>query len=200
MARPRCEGVRRDLILATFDSVAKHGVDRTSLRDIAKATGLSNGTVTYHFPTKQSLLRSAIGYGFLRTPDGYESADAETALDWVVSRYVLSTSRRRSWWQFWLAVTFYAQSDNEVRDRVAEHQSLIIDRWRSYLERRELAETGELSGKAQERARQLAAYAHGMAIHQLIEPSQTEWAETVIRRVAAEPGRYVDLVEGAPAR
>jgi len=199
MARPRCEGVRRDLILATFESVAKHGVDGTSLRDIARATGLSNGTLTYHFPTKQSLLRSAIGYGFLRTPDGYESADADTALDWVVSRYVLSTSRRRLWWQFWLAVTFYAQSDNEVRDRVAEHQDLIIDRWRSYLERRELAEMGELSGDVRERARRLAAYAHGLAVHQLIEPSQTEWAEVEIRRVATAPSGAWDLA-GGPIR
>ncbi len=48
---------RRDAILATSASrFRRQGFERTSVREIAKAMGMTSGSLFYHFATKEELL------------------------------------------------------------------------------------------------------------------------------------------------
>ena len=181
MARPRGDDVRRQIVLATFECVAQRGVEGMSVREVARATGLSSGTVTYHFASRRSLLMDAIGYGYWRLPPRFETRDAATALSLVLRRYVLADRKRRTWWQFWLAVTSCAQTDAEVRAELGRQHTSIIERWRYCLDRGIAEGTFEPGLDTQVHAQRLTAYAHGLAVSQLIDPGQTGWAEAELR-------------------
>ena len=192
MAKPRGgEDVRRQIILATFMCVARDGAAGMSLREVARLTGMSTGTITYHFGSRRELLLDAVDYGYWHLPPELFEMAAADALRWVLHRYELSDDSRRTWWRFWLAITSHSQSDAEVAERLLlQHQS-IVERWRGCLEQgmREGELRPDLNADAE--AGRLAAYAHGLAITQLIDPSSTRWA-------AAELSSAVDTLRGLP--
>lgn len=191
MAKPRGEDVRRQIILATFMCVARNGASGMTLREVARLTGMSTGTITYHFGSRRGLLLDAIDYGYWHLPpELFDMAPAE-ALRWVLHRYELSDDSRRTWWRFWLAITSHSQGDPDVAERLLlQHQS-IVERWRGCLEQgmREGELRPDLNADAE--AARLAAYAHGLAITQLIDPSSTRWA-------AAELSTAVDALRVSP--
>lgn len=182
MARPKGDGVRHQIVLATFEQIAQRGVQGLTLRDVAAAAGLSNGTVTYHFGSKHRLLMDAIEYGYWRLPEGFEDLDAASALSWVLRRYVLADQKRRSWWQFWLAVTFHAQTDEQVRQQLDTQHASIVRRWRFCVERGMADADFRPDLDPELEARRLTAYAHGLAVSQLIDPTQTPWAELELKQ------------------
>ncbi len=54
-------GAARDAILQSVqDVIAEHGLDAVTHRSIAEISGVSPGTVTYHFATRESLIDSAL--------------------------------------------------------------------------------------------------------------------------------------------
>jgi len=54
------EQTRRDLILATLDSIATKGFARTTLEKVSKRAGVSRGLVNFHFESKEKLLIEAL--------------------------------------------------------------------------------------------------------------------------------------------
>lgn len=57
MAAVNPDADSRDLILAAAEAVvSERGVEAASLADIAKAAGVSRGTLYYHYPSKDSLV------------------------------------------------------------------------------------------------------------------------------------------------
>jgi len=50
---------RQDLIEATLDSVAEHGLQGASLRTIALRAGVTAGLIRHYFPSKEELLQEA---------------------------------------------------------------------------------------------------------------------------------------------
>jgi len=51
---------RRLLMEATIDSLAEHGVDRTTVRAICQMAGVSRGLLTHYYPSKELLLADAM--------------------------------------------------------------------------------------------------------------------------------------------
>ncbi|MFQ9697153.1 MAG: TetR/AcrR family transcriptional regulator [Zhenhengia sp.] len=47
---------KQKIIDVTFELILEQGIKETSVRDIAKAAGISIGTFTYHYPNKEELL------------------------------------------------------------------------------------------------------------------------------------------------
>ncbi len=47
---------KQKIVDAAFKLILQKGIKETSVRDIAKATGISVGTFTYHYPSKDELL------------------------------------------------------------------------------------------------------------------------------------------------
>jgi AcrR family transcriptional regulator len=76
-ARPYHHGNLRSALLAQAEQVvAEHGVDALSLRDLARAVGVSHGAPRRHFPDKQALLEALAVEGFRRL-----AAELEAALE-----------------------------------------------------------------------------------------------------------------------
>lgn len=171
MARPRDDNVRDRVVLETFAQIADRGVDGMSMRTLAAATGVSVGTITYHFTTKRHLLLEAIAYGYQRRPAGFQQDDPVASLHALLRRYDLRAPTRRTWWRFWLAVVAYAQQDREVRALLAQQHRSAVLRFRELL----AAGVGDGSLAVDDldrRAEQLVAHAHGIAVSQLADPSR----------------------------
>ncbi len=56
------EARRQQLIDATIDSVAKHGLSGTTLSSVTKGANLSHGVVNFHFETKDALYDATLDY------------------------------------------------------------------------------------------------------------------------------------------
>ncbi|WP_017536946.1 TetR/AcrR family transcriptional regulator [Nocardiopsis halophila] len=126
--------VRRRLILeAAVPLVAEKGAGRVGLRDIARAAGVSVGTVTYHFGGVQEILTEAVSMeidGYYR-PLGERMLSRPTAAEGlevlVDGVFNAETDRHwRLWFDNWAASADAAPDDRQRRryeewaDRVAE--------------------------------------------------------------------------------
>lgn len=61
--RTEAKAVRRQqLIEATIDSIARHGIGGTTMSTVTEGAGLSIGLVNFHFKTKQKLLEETLLY------------------------------------------------------------------------------------------------------------------------------------------
>lgn len=59
-AQPRDARRRRQLIEATIESIARHGLSGTTVARVARAAGLSTGIVNFYFQTKDALLLATL--------------------------------------------------------------------------------------------------------------------------------------------
>lgn len=74
-ARPYHHGNLRSALLARAEEVvSEHGVDALSLRELARAVGVSHGAPRRHFPDKQALLDALAVEGFGRLGHELEAA------------------------------------------------------------------------------------------------------------------------------
>ncbi len=65
MRAPRTESKqvrRQQLINATIESIAKHGISGTTMTTVTQFAGLSIGLVNFHFKTKQSLFEETLRF------------------------------------------------------------------------------------------------------------------------------------------
>lgn len=58
--------LRRDLLVAAAAAVAEHGAGAVSLREIARAVGVSHAAPAHHFGDKQGLFTALAAEGFVR--------------------------------------------------------------------------------------------------------------------------------------
>ncbi|WP_394846489.1 TetR family transcriptional regulator [Pendulispora brunnea] len=172
MARPRADPtLLRQVAIAVFGLVADHGIDGTSMRAVAAATGLSTGTLNYHFENKRGLIRFALSYAYQPPPDwSAHEGDTGSALRRLFQRYLLQRDQVRVWWRFWCAITAAASSDPEMAEwQMRTHQALVgfFAAVLGPAERR-----GELASRvdADAEAERLVALAHGLALRQLVDP------------------------------
>lgn len=64
-AKPRTESRdvrRKQLIMATIDSISKRGFSGTTLKHVTEGANLSHGVVNYHFENKEMLYVETLGY------------------------------------------------------------------------------------------------------------------------------------------
>ena len=125
--------IRRHLIVKAARSViAERGLFATSVRDIAAASDVSIGTVTYHFTGIAEILAEVLTgemdsfyapviAAAAATPDG------RSALEEFVDGFIASTPRAREHWLLWL--DFWALSAHDPG--YASRQSEIYQRWQA---------------------------------------------------------------------
>ena len=61
---------RRQILDAVLQTIAKEGVDAVTHRRVGKEAGVSNGVVSYHFPTREELIYKSFEY-YLGTVEDY---------------------------------------------------------------------------------------------------------------------------------
>lgn len=186
MARPRGEDVKQDVVLATFDLVASKGVDGMSMRSLAENTGLSTGTINYHFGSKRNLLLTSITYGYKQRPFAWKESETIPNLRALLRRFELSNERRKTWWKFWLAVSAYAQADPEIAHFLAKQHSDVFDKFEAVLAEGKAQEIISESLDPKKYAANLVHKAHGIAIAQLIGGLDPKEAAAVFDDAVAE--------------
>jgi len=110
---------RREVIEAASALIAEHGIEGTSMRQLAEAVGLSTGTINHYFRNKRGLVIAAMDavYALPADWDRYRDLPAPDQLRRMVDTFVLDSPRRRQWWQFWLEYMAHAGRDPELRAR-----------------------------------------------------------------------------------
>ncbi|MFJ3459716.1 TetR/AcrR family transcriptional regulator [Achromobacter spanius] len=72
-AAPRDDGAeterRRELVLAAGRLFSKHGYERTTVRELAKAVGLQSGSLFHHFRSKEEILVAVMNNGIQEVID-----------------------------------------------------------------------------------------------------------------------------------
>jgi AcrR family transcriptional regulator len=63
-ANVRRANVEREILDAAWNAMAEEGVAALSVREVARAVGLRQQSLTYYFPTKQDLLDALFADGF----------------------------------------------------------------------------------------------------------------------------------------
>ncbi|WP_028660088.1 TetR/AcrR family transcriptional regulator [Nocardioides insulae] len=196
MARPRGDHVREDVVLATFELIANRGVDGMSMRALAEATGLSTGTINYHFGSKRNVLFASIGHGYQQRPRVWDENDPVSNLRRLLHRFELSNHRRQTWWRFWLAVSSYAQADEEVAAYLEARHNENYEKFETTVN--ECVEQGLFptdldTGTV---AKTLVNAAYGQAIAQLIGGVEPQDVAACFDRQIQELSRSLDHVNG----
>lgn len=109
------EARRQQLIEATIEVLGEHGFARTTLADVARKAGLSQGLANFHFQTKDALLAETLSYLSqeyranwraaldLAAPAPAARLDALIRADFAPA--ICTPARRSAWLSFWAEAT-----------------------------------------------------------------------------------------------
>lgn len=141
------------------------------MRDLASRLGVSAGTLTHHFASREELALAAMDYVYALPPDWEEmkARSAPERLRRICASFVLSSPGRQRWSRFWIEYMSAAARIPELQrrqeDRFArQHQffaSLIAD-----------CLPEQRRPEAESEATRLIALANGLAMQQLAAPSR----------------------------
>ncbi len=93
-----------EILEATAEVLRRHGPAKASVVDVARALGVSHGTVYRHFPSKVALREAVIRRWIDRTHDGHVGAADDASLP--------SPDRLRHW----LSAVFHAKRATALKD------------------------------------------------------------------------------------
>lgn len=107
---------RQQLIDATMKCIARNGMSSTSIGDVAKEAGLSQGIVNLHFDSKDNLLAETLRFlaeeydrEFMRTLEGPPSDAAgklSRLMEMDLCAPVFQRRKLAVWFAFWAEVQF----------------------------------------------------------------------------------------------
>jgi len=167
---------QNDLTDALMRVVVKHGLDAVSIRSVARETGVSIGTVQYHFATKDDLLlaayQRAIDQVTARAHSLAERPPSAGAYVRSLLRELLPLDDRREA-ELRVALAFTARSVHSPRltELYTQGYRALVDAVANAL--RAAVEHGEAAPEVEPRtdATQAVALADGLAWHLLCAPS-----------------------------
>jgi len=164
--------------------IGEHGIDGMTMRQVAQVTGMSTGTINYHFTNKRSLILATLD----AAPTGPHTVEAATTIEQLRALFrgfVMEDADRRAWWLFWVEVTAQAARDADLRDRQrarmeaqAQNVEDLVHLGIARGELRADLEPALIAGP-------LLALAYGLAVQQLVSPD------------AATVRRASDALEGS---
>ena len=181
---------RNEVLQHVTALIGEHGIDGMTMRQVAHATGLSTGTINYHFGNKRGLVLAALASAG-EAPEGSAPGGSPLSrLRRLLASFVLDSQERRAWWQFWVEVAAQSARDEELR----RHERARQTAQRRHVE--EVIEEGIRRGEvradvdAATAAEPLIALATGLAILQLTAPDEvtvrraSETLEDAVRKIA----------------
>jgi AcrR family transcriptional regulator len=180
---------RSEVLRHVYALIGACGIDGMTMRQVSRATGLSTGTINYHFTNKRALILAALDAAAASDVPAPPGASPVERLLHVLRGFVLEDDDRRARWRFWVEVTAQGARDAELRERQRsrmeadrrEIESLLAEGVEARLLRPELDPALV--------AEPLLALAYGLAIQQLTSPD----AATVRRASDALEGSVREL-------
>ena len=182
---------RNEVLHHVITLIGEHGIDGMTMRQVAHATGLSTGTINYHFGNKRGLVLAALASAGEAPEDSAPGGSPLARLRRLLASFVLDSEERRAWWQFWVEVAAQSARDEELRRH---------ERTRQTAQRRQIEELIEEAIRAGEiradvdaiaAAEPLLALATGLAILQLTASDEAtvrrafDTLEDAVRTIAA---------------
>lgn len=157
------------LLGVVYDLISEHGIHAFTMRQVAEASGVSTGTINYHFKNKENLIISALDAAYQLPSDWDQYKGSPVAqLRRLMQFYVFRAASDR-WWRFWVNCLATSTRDEELQ----RQESLRFDRqlkfWTS------LIEDGVAKGEfragldAASTARDLLITVHGLLVLQLMK-------------------------------
>lgn len=194
--RPVKSEARKDSVLrACCEVIAEHGLERTTLRTIARRAGCTTGVLMHHFRDKDEILLVAVQQIFERLDARMDAAGRGLGA-WMGLRRALADAlpldrERILGWKVWLAFVASALGNADHRAEHARRYGRIRDRLRRAVE--SAAREGSIPPPADPRATADAIFAafDGIGTHAILEPGrfprarQAALLETALARLVA---------------
>ncbi|CAN5277086.1 TetR family transcriptional regulator C-terminal domain-containing protein [soil metagenome] len=179
MPRPSVEAERRPQILAAACSViAAVGIPDLRLSDVAKAAGVSSGTVHYYFETKKEVITAAFEFNLAdslaRRQELLTSGkDSLAILADLVDSYLPNDELSVRAWKVWLALWAEGSRDpvlQEINDRLYGQWREVVAGVISAAQDEDLARPGDAGAQAN----MLIGMLDGLAVQVVLgSPSMT---------------------------
>lgn len=186
--------IRRRLVVeAAREVLADKGLAATGVRDVAAASGVSSGTITYHFRGIDEIFADVLK---LETELFYEplirqsvaAPTARAALDVLIARYFSSDPETVTHWRLWLDYWSAAAHDAKLTEWHTERYELWVDVVEKIILRG--IEDGEFAPRnAEEAAVEFTALLDGLVMQTFFTGSHLSPAEARRRLSAYVDGR-----------
>lgn len=121
---------RAEFARAAWQTIVRHGLEKTTVRAVADAAGCSTGRLVHYFDSKEDLLVHAVKHArrdlthrFAQCRRGKDGLEALRA---VLLETLPSSAQRRSEWRFWFV--FWGQASGHprlVREQRRSHQGFF---------------------------------------------------------------------------
>jgi AcrR family transcriptional regulator len=182
-ARPRTQDRRATMIRAAYKVMARDGVHRVPLQQIATEAGVSKGLLLYHFQTKDGLVLASLEWVLEATERRIrqrlaESGDPAAAISEVIDAIWVSPEANRDFFRFYLDGVEHQARSPEF-DEFADRGHSIMNSFY-----RELIVAGVDRGVLRVEDPSVAA----MQMRAVIEGMLLQWLQTTEWR--ANHGRY----------
>lgn len=131
---------RRMIADATIGVINQSGLDRTGLRDVARAGNMTTGTVTHYFADKDAVLEAALEEIVRRTLERIDGGSAPanggniTAFVKRVCCYLPIDDTSQKEWRVWLAFWGRAITDERLRAVHRNYYQAFVDRLAGHLQ------------------------------------------------------------------
>ncbi len=182
MAQQRSEETRRRILAAAEECFSHSGYETASLADICEAAGVSKGAFYHHFPSKHTVFLQLLNgwlEGLEHGLDQIRASDQPTAAQLRDMASLLGMVYGQAGDRFPLFLEFWLQA---MRDPDIWKETIQpLERYTDYFT--QLAQNGVSDGSLKPgdpaiAARTLIAYALGMIVQGLLQPTSTDWPHT----------------------
>jgi AcrR family transcriptional regulator len=170
------EARRKELLVSVWRVVVRDGLDKTTMRAIAKETGWSSGVLAHYFADKDDIIESARRYSQERIEDRWDEKLAElhglAALrELVLDNLPLDEERveeTRFLMNYWARAI---RTDDGAPAELGRRGPTLIERLTQLIAEAQTA--GEMvDGSAADMAERLLALIDGLSLHALLYPGR----------------------------
>jgi AcrR family transcriptional regulator len=177
---------REQILDVALDLFARNGYDRTSFREIARATGLSQAGLLHHFSSKEELFVEVLRRRDSRNEERYDvNRGHPKTIDGLVS-IVRHNAQEPGLVRLYVAMSAEStDTESAARDFFAERYRGLVENLAADIRRRQ--EAGELGGDLDPEtfASLLIAAADGLQIQWLLDPEQGDMGDRLAQLWAA---------------
>jgi AcrR family transcriptional regulator len=153
-----------------YELIAELGIENVTMRQVAEAAGVSLGTITYHFGSKEKLISAALEVGYELPDDwGQYTGSPAAQLRRIALSYAMQPHKGR-WWRFWINYVALSTRSAEIQ----QTQSRRFDKQRRFWIK--LVQEGQTAGEiradvpVEETVDRMLAEVHGQVILQMLKP------------------------------
>lgn len=160
---------REYLVGVVYDLISEFGIEALTMRQVSEASGVSTGTINYHFKNKRNLIIAALEAAY-RLPQDWElyKGSPMAQLRRIMHSYVMRAGSDR-WWRFWINYLAYSTRDETMQTHQAVRFEAQLRFWTK------LISDGMAKGEfrtdfdPQETARNLLVVCQGLVVQQLMK-------------------------------